>query len=106
QAGKKVASIKDCLLGIGRNYAGTHHRARRNQCEIDNWRKIYIEAQGAARLANYFAVFAKELAIVAGENVGSGRGRTDEIAETIDGAAFHIDTREQARRAARLTAFE
>ena len=73
QSLEKFPGIKDRLFRVRRNRTGTHDRPGGLEGQVHHRRKVSVESQGPAGFANDFAVFAEELAVAGGENVGGGR---------------------------------
>src|SRR5579863_3533640 len=94
KSGEKLPSIGHGLFGIGRNRARTHDLPRCLKRQINDRRKIRVKAQRAARLADDFAMLAKQLPIAASEHVGGRGSRASNIPKAINHPAFHIDASE------------
>ena len=97
QTTQKLAGVNHGFFGVFGDSARTHHRMRSFKSEVKRGREIGIEAKSAAGLADQTSMFPEQAALPAGEHIcRCGRG-TENIAETIDLAAFHVHTAEHGR---------
>src|SRR5271169_4193772 len=69
QSAQKLTSVSNDLLRIVGNRPRTHHRPRSLVGQVEHRSKIHVEAKGAAVLADYAPMFAKERAAARSKNL-------------------------------------
>ena len=75
QSGEKLAGIGNGFAWVSRDRARTHHAARGFEGQIEHRSEVNVESECAAIFSDHLSVFAEELAIAGGEDVGGGRRR-------------------------------
>src|SRR6266550_9642937 len=79
EAGKKLAYVPDRFPRIVRNRARTHHAFGSFKRQVSDRRKIHVESQRPAILADHSPMLAKELAVPCSKYLSRRRSWSNHI---------------------------
>ena len=99
-AGEEATGVVDDTAGLGGDRAGEQDGGGLGQGEVEDGREDGVATEGAGFAGDEPSVLAVEVALAGGED-GRRRGHgVDEVAQTIDEAAFEVDAAKERGRAA------
>src|SRR6266581_559791 len=81
---------------IGRNRARAHYFIGGREAKIQDRGEVSVESESPALLADQPAVLTKQACATRLKNLPNRRCGRDDVAQTVDSAAFHVNTSEQS----------